>query len=157
MLRFLVRCGSRVEDAGKAKKIVCTTYTLLGSDRAVHRPDWPGLLMFSGVPFVCRGWNLVRVPPRAQCFRRSDAYWSSECVQSLTKSKPALSAHAFAMDRPRRYVLASSTTAASGNILLRNCGLDCIWCKMLLGERSQFSDSCGVNPQSLIRRRWVLR
>jgi hypothetical protein len=47
MLRFLVWCGSRVEDARKAKKIVCTTYTLLGSDWALYRPDWLGIFRVS--------------------------------------------------------------------------------------------------------------
>jgi hypothetical protein len=45
------------------------------SDWAVHRPDWLGCGTFSGVPSVCKGWNAVRVPPRAQCFRRSGADW----------------------------------------------------------------------------------
>ena len=48
------------------KKEVCTTYTLFASDRVVYRPDWAGLLMFSGLPSIYKGWNAVRVPPRAQ-------------------------------------------------------------------------------------------
>jgi hypothetical protein len=38
----------------------------LGFGRVVLVPDWAGLAMFSGEWQVFRGWNLVRVPPRAQ-------------------------------------------------------------------------------------------
>jgi hypothetical protein len=60
---------------------VCTLCTLLpsdwavlGSDRAVLVPDWAGLAMFSGEWRIFKGRNSVRVPPRAQCFRRSEAF-----------------------------------------------------------------------------------
>ncbi len=52
------------------KKEVLTMSTLVASDWA----DWLGLPMFSGVPSVFRRWNAVRVPPRAQCYRRSEAF-----------------------------------------------------------------------------------
>lgn len=45
------------------------------SDRVVHRRVRPGFLMFPGLPSVCKGWNAVRVPRRALCFRRSEAFW----------------------------------------------------------------------------------
>ena len=57
------------------KKEVWTMSTLFASDRVVYRSDWAGFGMFSGVPRVCKGWNAVRVPPRAQCFRRSGAFY----------------------------------------------------------------------------------
>jgi hypothetical protein len=56
-----------------AKREVCTKYTLRASDWVVLVPDWPGFLMFPREPCVCGGRNAVRVPPRAQCFRRSEA------------------------------------------------------------------------------------
>jgi hypothetical protein len=34
-----------------------------------------GFRMFSPVRSVHKGRNVVRVPPRAQCFRRSKAFW----------------------------------------------------------------------------------
>ena len=33
-----------------------------------------GFRMFRRESSVCKGWNPVRVPPRAQCFRRSGAF-----------------------------------------------------------------------------------
>ncbi len=45
---------------------VLTVSTLFPSDWVVHRPDWLGLLMFSGVPCVSGAWNAVRVPPWAR-------------------------------------------------------------------------------------------
>jgi hypothetical protein len=69
-------CGSFVVGEEPNKKKVWTVSTLFASDRVVQRPVWAGLLMFSRVPSVCRGWNAVRVPPRAQCFRRSEPYWT---------------------------------------------------------------------------------
>lgn len=48
------------------KEVWTLLSTLWASDWVVHRPDWPGLLMFSGVRSVCKGQNAVRVPPRAQ-------------------------------------------------------------------------------------------
>jgi hypothetical protein len=56
-----------------AKKKVLTVSPPLASDRGVCCPDWPVFRMFSRLPSVCRAWNAVRVPPRAQCFRRLGA------------------------------------------------------------------------------------
>ena len=36
-------------------------------------PDWAGFRVFWRESSVCKGWNPVRVPPRAKCFRRSGA------------------------------------------------------------------------------------
>jgi hypothetical protein len=47
--------------------------TLLVSYWAKQPSDWLGFRMFSQVPSVYAGWNAVRVPPRAQYFRRSEA------------------------------------------------------------------------------------
>jgi hypothetical protein len=52
---------------------MCTMCTPWPSDWAVYRPDWPGFGMFIELPSVCKGWNPVRVPPRAQCFPRPEA------------------------------------------------------------------------------------
>ena len=57
-----------------AKMRVCTMCTPWASDRVVHRSDWAGLRRFSGEWRKFKGWNPVRVPPRAQCFRRSEAF-----------------------------------------------------------------------------------
>ncbi len=65
------------------KNKVCTMCTPWASDRAVHRLDWLGLAIFTGVVSVCKSWSPVRVPPRAPCFRRSAAGWPAECVQSV--------------------------------------------------------------------------
>ena len=51
-----------------AKKEVCTKYTLWASDRVVPVPDWAGLAMFAGEWRKFKGWNPVRVPPRARVF-----------------------------------------------------------------------------------------
>ena len=50
---------------------MCTPWA---SDRVVLATDWAGLAMFPGEFSVCKGWNPVRVPPRAQCFRSSAAF-----------------------------------------------------------------------------------
>jgi hypothetical protein len=50
------------------KKRVCTMCTPWASDRVVRVPDWAGLRRFSGEWRIFKGWNPVRVPPRAQCF-----------------------------------------------------------------------------------------
>ncbi len=57
--------------------------TLLASDWVVLVPDWLGFGMFSGVPYVCRGWKAVRVPPRAQQIPPSEGIFALTCVQSL--------------------------------------------------------------------------
>ena len=62
---------------------VWTMSTLRASDRVVHRPDWLGFRMFPEDPSVCRGWNAIRVPPRAQCFRRSEALFAFLRVDSV--------------------------------------------------------------------------
>jgi hypothetical protein len=54
---------------------------LLTSDWVVLWSDRAGFRMFPGVPSVCGGRNTVRVPPRAQCYRRSEGFWASECAQ----------------------------------------------------------------------------
>jgi hypothetical protein len=43
----------------------CVDNVHTASDWVVVVPDWLGLLMFSGVPSICQGWNAVRVPSRA--------------------------------------------------------------------------------------------
>ena len=50
---------------------MCTPWA---SDRVVLVPDWPGFRMCGRESSVFGGWNPVRVPPRAQCFRRSGAF-----------------------------------------------------------------------------------
>ena len=52
-----------------------TVSTLWVSDWVVPGPDWAGFLMFRRESSVCRDWNPVRVPPRAQCFRSSVAFF----------------------------------------------------------------------------------
>jgi len=51
------------------KEGVHNVHTLgFGSDRLVCRPDWAGLRRFPGEWRIFRGWNAVRVPPRARVF-----------------------------------------------------------------------------------------
>ncbi|MCB5283604.1 hypothetical protein BJQ89_03373 [Arthrobacter sp. ES1] len=50
---------------------MCTPWA---SDLVVPVPDWAGFRMFGREPSVCNCWNPVRVPPRAQCFLRSEAF-----------------------------------------------------------------------------------
>jgi hypothetical protein len=45
---------------------VCTMCTLRAADRLELGSDRAGFGMFSGERRICRGWNAVRVPPRAQ-------------------------------------------------------------------------------------------
>ena len=47
---------------------VWTVSTLWVSDWAVPVPDWAGFRMFRRESSVCKGWNPVRVPPRARVF-----------------------------------------------------------------------------------------
>jgi hypothetical protein len=55
------------------KEGVHNVHTLgFGSGRTV--PDWAGFRRFSGEWRKFKGWNPVRVPPRAQCFRRSGVF-----------------------------------------------------------------------------------
>ena len=51
---------------------MCTCWA---SDRAVLVPDWAGLRRYSGERRKFKGGNPVRVPPRAQCFRSSGAFF----------------------------------------------------------------------------------
>jgi hypothetical protein len=44
---------------------MCTPWA---SDRVVPVPDWAGLAMFAGEWRKFKGWNPVRVPPRARVF-----------------------------------------------------------------------------------------
>ena len=53
---------------------VWTLSTLWVSDWVGLVPDWAGFRMFQRESSVCKGWNPVRVPPRAQCFRRSAVF-----------------------------------------------------------------------------------
>jgi hypothetical protein len=48
------------------QKGVFTFCTLWASDLVVVVPDWAGFRRFPGEPSDCKGWNAVRVPPRAQ-------------------------------------------------------------------------------------------
>ena len=45
-----------------------TRSTLLDSDWAEQPSNYSGFRMFPREPSVCRGWNAVRVPPRARVF-----------------------------------------------------------------------------------------
>ena len=65
----------------KANLGLWTMSTLLASDWAVHRPDWLGLPLFSGLPSVCKGWNPVRVPPRARVFPVQGLFGAFSCGQ----------------------------------------------------------------------------
>jgi hypothetical protein len=56
------------------KQKVLTMSTLLAADWVAKPADCLGFRMFLRVPSHCKGWNAVRVPPRAQCFRRSAAF-----------------------------------------------------------------------------------
>ena len=53
---------------------VWTVSTLWVSDWAVPVPDWAGFRMFPGVASVCKGWNPVRVPPRARIIPRQRGF-----------------------------------------------------------------------------------
>jgi hypothetical protein len=53
---------------------VCTLCTLLPSDWVVEGSDRVGFRMFSREFSVCKGWNAVRVPPRAQQFPSSEGF-----------------------------------------------------------------------------------
>jgi hypothetical protein len=57
--------------------------TLWLPDWGVQPPDRAGFRMFPREPSVCVGWDAVRVPPRAQCFRRSGAHWASDRDDSV--------------------------------------------------------------------------
>ena len=66
-----------------AKMRVCTMCTPWASERVVLVTDWAGLRRFSGEWRKFKPWNPVRVPPRAQCFRRSGAFWAFFRVDSV--------------------------------------------------------------------------
>ena len=68
------RFSSPVGVTEVGKKRVCTMCTLSASDCGVLGADRAGFRMFPREPSVSGGWNAVRVPPRAQCFRRSEAF-----------------------------------------------------------------------------------
>jgi hypothetical protein len=61
---------------------VWTVSTLWAADWAVPVPDWAGFHMFRPEPSVCRGWNPVRVPPRARVFP-VQGLRASECAQPV--------------------------------------------------------------------------
>lgn len=71
------RCGARQFGGGLwwGEPGVWTVSTLSVTDWAVPVPYWPVLGMFPGESSVCKVRNPVRVPPRAQCFRRSGAFF----------------------------------------------------------------------------------
>ena len=56
---------------------------LLASDPVLLPSYCLGFRMFSRVPRVFKGWNVVRVPPRAQCFPLVRGDLALTCVQSL--------------------------------------------------------------------------
>ena len=60
-----------------------TLSTLLESDWVIYPEDWAGFGMFSGVSSVCKGWNAVRVPHRAQQIPSPEGIFALTCVQSL--------------------------------------------------------------------------
>ena len=62
------RLSSLVGGAEVGKERVCTMCTPWASDRVVLVPDWAGLRRFSGEWRKFKGWNPVRVPPRARVF-----------------------------------------------------------------------------------------
>ena len=72
--------GSSVGRLECGRKGVWTMSTFRASDRVVPGSDRAGFRMFPRLPSVCRDWNAVRVPPRAQCFRRSGGLWPSDCA-----------------------------------------------------------------------------
>ena len=61
---------------------MCTPWA---SDRVVLVADWAGFGRFFGEWRICRARSPVRVPPRAQCFRRSEAF---KPLTLLTVSTP---------------------------------------------------------------------
>lgn len=63
--------------------------TLWASDSIEHRSDRPGFAVFSGIPSVCKGRNAVRVPSRAQYFRKSKACWTAECAHFVRLWAPS--------------------------------------------------------------------
>ncbi len=66
--------GRRISSArihSTAEKKVLTMSTPLALDWFVEGSDWPGFRMFPLVPSVYTVGNPVRVPPRAQYYRRS--------------------------------------------------------------------------------------
>ncbi|MCB5283600.1 hypothetical protein BJQ89_03369 [Arthrobacter sp. ES1] len=79
--RALSMRGAALWEAWRGEVGVWTVSTLWVRDRAVPGSDRAGLAMFSGEWRIFRGWNPVRVPPRAQCFRRSGAF---ECFLVCT-------------------------------------------------------------------------
>ena len=79
------RCGERQFGGGLWWGVwgVWTVSTLWVSDWAVPVPDWAGFRMFRREARVCKGWNPVRVPPRAQCFPCSGAFFVFLRVDSV--------------------------------------------------------------------------
>jgi hypothetical protein len=60
--------GKRLLFLTRANLGVWTMSTDSASDRVVLRSDRPGFRTFPPLPSVCKGWNAVRVPPRARVF-----------------------------------------------------------------------------------------
>jgi hypothetical protein len=69
------------------KMRVCTMCTPWASDRVALLPDWAGVPRISGEWPKFKGWNPVRVPPRAQCFLRSGAFLVFFRVDSVHSSR----------------------------------------------------------------------
>jgi hypothetical protein len=59
---------------------VWTVSTLWVADWVVLVPDWAGLRRFSGEWRKFRGWNPVRVPPRARVFPVQGPFGASSCA-----------------------------------------------------------------------------
>ena len=72
-----IRDGSRLARTARSnrwEKGVCTMCTPWASDWAVHGADRAGFRMFPRVPSVFKGWNAVRVPPRARITPRQRGF-----------------------------------------------------------------------------------
>ena len=61
-----VNAGVRLGAFSGEKLGVWIVSTLWVTDWVVSVPDWAGFRMFRRESSVCKGWNPVRVPPRAR-------------------------------------------------------------------------------------------
>jgi hypothetical protein len=61
------------------KQKVLTMSTLLAADWVAKPADCLGFRMFLRVPSHCKGWNAVRVPPRAQHSPLSEGVFALTC------------------------------------------------------------------------------
>jgi hypothetical protein len=62
------RSAASLGGTNLAKVRVCTMCTPWASDRVELVPDWAGSAMLAGEWRIFKGWNPVRVPPRARVF-----------------------------------------------------------------------------------------